>query len=183
MHRGEAAMDPKATHGLWADLCKEGIAPQDADFTVIGIPYDGLASARRGARLGPERIRFWSQHMTPFTEDRTRLKGMRIADAGDLQMIEPERAFELVKRRVASLPNIPILLGGDHSVTIPIFQGQRERYAGKRLGVLWLDAHPDLCDHFAGSSLSHACVLRRGLEAGIAGEDVCMVGLRSWEDQ
>ena len=49
--------------------------------------------------------------------------------------------------------------------------------------MLWLDAHPDLCDEFTGSKLSHACVMRRGLEAGIEAEDVCMVGLRSWEDQ
>ena len=49
--------------------------------------------------------------------------------------------------------------------------------------MLWLDAHPDLCDEFTGSKLSHACVMRRGLEAGIRPEDVCMVGLRSWEEQ
>ena len=49
--------------------------------------------------------------------------------------------------------------------------------------MLWLDAHPDLCDEFNGSRYSHACVMRRGLEAGIAAEDVCMVGLRSWEEQ
>ena len=49
--------------------------------------------------------------------------------------------------------------------------------------MLWLDAHPDLCDEFNGSRLSHACVMRRGLEAGIAAQDVCMVGLRSWEAQ
>jgi agmatinase len=75
------------------------------------------------------------------------------------------------------------LLGGDHSVTIPIFQGQLDRCRDRALGVLWLDAHPDLCDFFAGSRLSHACVLRRGLEAGLKAENICMVGLRSWEDQ
>lgn len=178
-------MDPMATHGLWADLCRDDITPTEADFTVIGIPSDGGASARKGARLGPERMRFWSQHLTPFSEDRTRLSAVRVCDLGDIEIEENEADFELVRQRIASLPasTIPIMLGGDHSVTIPIFQGQRERYAGKRLGVLWLDAHPDLCDEFAGSRLSHACVLRRGLEAGIDEQDVCMVGLRSWEDQ
>ena len=75
------------------------------------------------------------------------------------------------------------MLGGDHSISIPVLQGQRDRYRDARLGVLWLDAHPDLCDEFTGSKLSHACVMRRGLEAGIRPEDVCMVGLRSWEEQ
>ena len=176
-------MDPLATHGLWADLCRDGLSPAEADFTVIGIPYDGGASARKGARLGPERMRFWSQHLTPFSEDRTRLGNIRICDLGDIKVDEVERDFDRIRQRLASLPNIPILLGGDHSVTIPIFQGQRQRYAKQRLGVLWIDAHPDLCDEFAGSKLSHACVLRRGLESGIAAEDVCLVGVRSWEYQ
>jgi agmatinase len=176
-------MELNATHGLWADLCRDGMSPAEAVFTVIGIPYAGGASTRTGAELGPERMRFWSHHLTPFSEDRTRLGEIRICDLGDIQVNEAERDFDHIRQRVGSLPNIPILLGGDHSVTIPIFQGQRERYADKRLGVLWIDAHPDLCDEFTGSKLSHACALRRGLEAGIAAEDVCLVGLRSWEDQ
>jgi agmatinase len=176
-------MDPLATHGLWADLYRPELSPAEAQFTVIGIPYDGGASARKGAHFAPQRIRFWSQHLTPFSEDRTRLGNITICDVGDMEAANPEREFEHIRDQVASLPSIPILLGGDHSVTIPIFEGQRKKYAGRRLGVLWLDAHPDLCDEFAGSRLSHACVLRRGLEAGIAAEDVCLVGLRSWEDQ
>ncbi len=175
--------DPAATHGLWADLARSNLSPAEADFSIIGIPFDGLASARTGASKAPERIRFWSQHLTPFSEDRTRLKDICIADLGDVPITHPESDFERVRQKVATLPNVPILLGGDHSVTIPIFQGQRERFADKRLGVLWVDAHPDLCDFFNGSRLSHACVLRRGLEFGIKNEDVCLVGLRSWEDQ
>lgn len=176
-------MDPAATHGLWADLHRQNFSPADSDFTVIGIPYDGAASARKGAALAPERIRYWSQHLTPFSEDRTRLSGIRICDLGDIEITNQARDFDLVRQKAASLPNIPILLGGDHSVTIPIFQAQRERFVNKRLGVLWVDAHPDLCDVFTDSKLSHACVLRRGLEFGIRPEDVCLVGLRSWEDQ
>jgi agmatinase len=175
--------DPAATHGLWADLYRPDFTPADSDFTVIGIPFDGLSSARTGAAQAPDRIRFWSQHLTPFSEERTRLKDVRICDLGDVEITHPESDFELVRQKVATLPNIPIVLGGDHSVTIPIFQAQRQRFADKRLGVLWLDAHPDLCDDFNGSRLSHACVLRRGLEFGIQPEDVCLIGLRSWEYQ
>ena len=173
--------DPAATHGLWADLHRPELSPAEADFSVIGIPYDGAACARKGAALGPERIRFWSTHLTPFSEDRTRLGDIRISDLGDIPITQQEPDFDRVRQKVAALPNMPILLGGDHSVTIPIFQGQLERYAGKRFGVLWVDAHPDLCDVFTGSKLSHACVLRRGLEFGIQPQDVCLVGLRSWE--
>jgi agmatinase len=176
-------MDPAATHGLWADLHRPNLSPAQSDFSVIGIPFDGLACARIGAAQAPERIRFWSQHLTPFSEDRTRLNDIRVSDLGDIAITNPESDFNTIRRQVASLSNVPILLGGDHSVTIPVFQGQRERFNDSRLGLLWLDAHPDLCDEFNGSRLSHACVLRRGIEFGIEPQDICMVGLRSWEDQ
>src|SRR5215208_5129651 len=176
-------MDPDSTHGLWADLHQPSFTPADSDFTVTGVPYDGAACARKGTALGPERIRFWSTHLTPFSEDRTRLGGIRISDLGDIPIHDQARDFETVCQKVAALPNVPIVLGGDHSISIPVFQAQRERYKEQRLGVLWVDAHPDLCDVFTGSKLSHACVLRRALESGIEPGDVCLVGRRSWEEQ
>jgi agmatinase len=182
MKNGGTMTDPVSTHGLWADLHRPDLSPADADFSIIGIPFDGAACARTGTALGPERMRFWSTHLTPFSEDRTRLSDIRLADLGDIPIKHQESDFDLVRQTIATLPNHPIILGGDHSVTIPVFQGQLERYVGKRLGVLWVDAHPDLCDVFTDSKLSHACVLRRGLEFGIKPEEVCLVGLRSWED-
>lgn len=170
-------------HKMWGDLHRPDLTPEEADFSVIGIPFDGLASARKGAASAPERIRYWSHHVTSFSEDRTRLKDLTVCDLGDINITLPESDFELVRQRVATLPNMPILMGGDHSVTIPILQGQRLRYKDQRLGVLWIDAHPDLCDFFDGSKLSHANTMRRALEFGIEPHDVCMVGLRSWEDQ
>ena len=176
-------MTVEGTHNLWGDLHHPELSPEQADFSVIGIPYDGLASARKGAALAPERLRYWSRHLTPFSEDRTRLKGMTVCDLGDIPITDPERDYVLVRQKIASLPNMPIVIGGDHSVSIPVLQGQRVRYAGQRLGILWVDAHPDLCDVFDGSHLSHASVLRRAMESGIEPFDICMVGLRSWEDQ
>ena len=175
--------DLAATHGPWADLAPEGLSPEEADFSILGIPFDGLASARRGAAQAPQRLRFWSGHQTPLSESRTRLRGMKVADLGDIHITDPAWDFENVRQKIEALPNVPIVLGGDHSITIPVFQAQRKRYEGRRLVVLWLDAHPDLCDEFNGSRLSHACTLRRGLEAGIDARDVCLVGLRSWEEQ
>ena len=176
-------MTEEGTHGLWGDLHRPDLTPEQTDLSVIGIPFDGLASARKGAALAPERLRYWSRHLTPFCEDRTRLKDMTICDLGDILITNPEVDYVKVREKVVSLPNMPIILGGDHSVSIPVLQAQRERYKDQRLGVLWIDAHPDLCDFFDGSRLSHANTMRRALEFGIEPFDVCMVGLRSWEDQ
>lgn len=171
------------THKLWADLHVPDSKPQDTTFTVLGIPFDRAASARQGAAEAPARIRRWTHHLTPITEDRTLLTDLSVCDLGDFQVNDPFKDYDPIADVIAGLPNIPIVLGGDHSITIPIFKGQRQRYAKQRLGVLWVDAHPDLCDEFDGSRYSHAAVLRRGLEFGIHQKDVCMVGLRSWEMQ
>jgi agmatinase len=171
------------THSLWADLHRPEGTPQNTTFTVLGIPYDRSASARQGAAQAPARIRRWTHHLTPFTEDRTRLAHVSVCDLGDIEINDQMADFERIANTVAALPNIPIILGGDHSISIPIFKAQRQRFAKKRLGVLWVDAHPDLCDEFDGSKFSHACVMRRALEYGIAQKDICMVGLRSWEAQ
>src|SRR5574341_817850 len=131
------------THALWADLHRPGSTPSETTFTVIGLPYDQSASARQGAAYAPMHIRRWSHHLTPVTEDRTRLIHLSVCDLGDILIDDQARDFDRARDIIADLPNIPLLLGGDHSVTIPIIQAQRRRFAGQRLGVLWVDAHPD----------------------------------------
>ena len=83
-------MTVEGTHSFWGDLHRPDLTPKQADFSVIGIPYDGLASARKGAALAPERLRYWSRHLTPFSEDRTRLKDITVCDLGDIPITDPE---------------------------------------------------------------------------------------------
>jgi agmatinase len=173
------------THGLWADLARD-LPVEQADVAVLGVPYDGSTCYRRGAAFAPDAIRALSHHLTPVTEDKTRLGGLAVVDCGDVDVgMDVPAGFARVRAAVAGLPRsvTPVILGGDHSITIPVFEAQVARYAGQRLGVLWVDAHPDLCDVFTESPLSHACVLRRGIEAGIAPGDVVLVGTRSYELQ
>jgi len=175
--------DPAPTHGLWADLARPGLAPAQADFTILGVPYEGGVSARGGTAQAPARLRFWSQHLTPFAEDRTPLGHLHLCDLGDHPITHPEQDFPVLRERIRQMGNIPIVLGGDHSISIPVIQAQLDRFSDRRLALLWLDAHPDLCDFFNGSRFSHACVLRRAIESGLRPQDVLLLGLRSWEDQ
>ena len=159
--------DPSPTHGLWADLNWPDSTPDGADFTVIGVPYDGAASARKGAAKAPERIRFWSQHLTPFSEDRTRSAGTCACATSAISRCRTRRA---ISRRSARRLRSCGTYRSCWAATTPS-ASQCCRASGiatgmRRLGVLWLDAHPDLCDKFTGSKLSHACVMRRGAGGG-----------------
>jgi len=73
---------------------------------------------------------------------------------------------------------VPLLLGGDHAVTVPAFRAALHKYPDLKL--LYLDAHPDLYPDFEGDLLSHACVVSRILELeGMSGERITQVGIRA----
>ena len=73
---------------------------------------------------------------------------------------------------------VPLLLGGDHAVTVPAFRATLRRYPDLKL--LYLDAHPDLYPDYEGDSLSHACVVSRILELEeMSGERITQVGVRA----
>ena len=171
----------EGTHGLWADLAVGKPDPGKKTVHVLGVPYDGLASARKGAAEAPSAIRMWSRHITPFTEDRTDLRGLQLLDHGDIVIGDARIGFAEVERFVAKLTYPVVVLGGDHSISIPVLRAMVQKKP--EMGLLWIDAHPDLCDSFDGSELSHACVLRRALDAGLDPNRVVLVGVRSWEEQ
>jgi len=174
-------MTIEGTHGMWADLADENLDVNDADVVIFGIPYDGLASARLGAKDAPEKMRQWSRHLTPFSEDRTRLDGINLVDEGDFSIADPAKDYIAIEETLSRWNCVRIGLGGDHSVAIPMINAAVKN--NPNMGMLWIDAHPDLCDEFDGSRISHANVLRRALDAGLKPENVCMIGLRSWEEQ
>ena len=174
-------MTIEGTHGLWADLALDLEENVEIDAYIFGIPYDGLASARLGAKEAPQKMRQWSRHLTPFSEDRTPLSNVKLVDMGDFEINDPAQDYPRIQQKLLTWRGNRIGLGGDHSVAIPMIGAALKE--NPNMGLLWVDAHPDLCDVFDGSGLSHASVLRRSLEAGLKPENVCMVGLRSWEEQ
>jgi agmatinase len=158
-----------------------------SDLAVFGVPYDRAVFFRRGAAEGPNRIRSLSGKLPPTTEDGTALTKVHVVDMGDV-MVDPtpgdtagvhERAH--AKWLAARQQALPLALGGDHSISIPLVAAASE-WLGRDFGVVWIDAHPDLCDFYGGSRVSHACVLRRALESPhLKTENVVMLGVRSFE--
>jgi agmatinase len=147
----------------WGGLAGATLA--EADVVVGGIPYDGSAAYRKGAAQAPERIRSLSAVMPPVTEDGRHLFGMAVHDLGDLDAgLAIEASWRGIADTLAHIPPRALLtmMGGDHCSTIPIVAAQARRHPDLR--VLWVDAHPDLCDFSRGGSWTCGCALRRALE-------------------
>jgi agmatinase len=155
------------------------------DVVVAGIAYDGSAVYRKGAALAPQRIRELSAVMPPVTEDGTRLGGLRVQDIGDFDPgSDIEQGWGAVADELARVPPETFLtvLGGDHCTTIATLAAQARRHPG--LAVLWLDAHPDLCDFSRGGRWTCGCALRRALEtSGVEASRVVIVGGRDYDSE
>ena len=160
-------------------------APVGAPVTVVGIPYDGSAVYRKGAAEAPERIRSLSAVMPPVTEDGRLLTTVRVHDMGDLAAgSDIEKGWSHVADALAGVPveSLLTVLGGDHCTAIATLAAQVRRHP--RLKVLWVDAHPDLCDFSRGGRWTCGCALRRALEvSGIAADRVVIVAGRDYDPE
>jgi agmatinase len=153
-----------------------------AEVGILGVPFDGATSFRRGAAFAPAKLRELSSHMAPCTEEGRPLS-LRVRDYGDVRIdLDWPRHFRKVEERALEVLHHPLalFLGGDHSVTIPLMRAF-ERVVEGSFGVVHLDAHPDLADAYDGHRWSHACTQRRNLELpGLEPQHLVFVGLRSF---
>jgi agmatinase len=163
----------------WGGLA--GGSPESADIVVAGIAYDGSAVYRKGAALAPQRIRSLSAAIPPVTEDGRLLTGLRVADLGDLEAgTDIETGWAKVAERLSQVPPAAFLtvLGGDHCTFISTLAAQVKRHPG--LAVLWVDAHPDLCEFSRGGRWTCGCALRRALD--VSGLDPAQVVIAAGRD-
>lgn len=153
------------------------------DLAVFGIPYDAKSSYLKGAAAGPAAIRAASVEdmINAFTELGADLS--RDADLVDLGDVDVSGKFEQVASRIETRlfevldrAAVPLVMGGDHSVTYPIVRALARVFP--TLDILHFDAHPDLYEEFQGDPYSHACPFARILEEGIAARMV-QVGIRA----
>jgi agmatinase len=156
---------------------------EDASVVVAGIPYDRSAVYRGGAAEAPAAIRRLSAVMPPLDERGRRLDGLTLHDVGDLDLgASVEHGWRPVADRLAAVPSDAFLtvLGGDHCAVIPVLVAQARRHAD--LAVLWVDAHPDLCDVSRGGRWTVGCALRRAIElGGLDPRSIVLAGCRDFD--
>ncbi|HLW47363.1 MAG TPA: agmatinase [bacterium] len=144
-------------------------------LAVYGVPYDRTASFRRGSRFGPEAIRWASDSIETYSPllDRD-LDDVPFVDAGDLDVggLDPEAMVGAIRRQLP--PCMPLVLGGEHTITLGVVQALTPRYPD--LAVIQWDAHTDLRDEYEGRRIAHATVMRRLVDGGVP---LAQLGIRA----
>src|SRR3982751_3244496 len=153
-----------------------------ADVVVVGAPFDGGTSHRPGTRFGPTAIR--QTDYLPADGPRPHL-ALRV-DIGDVEMTpgEIERALKALEDAVyavASAGAVPLVLGGDHSITLPDATGVARHLGMGTVSMIHFDAHADTGDIEFGSLYGHGQPMRRLIESGaLRGDRFLQVGLRGY---
>ena len=164
---------------------------RDADVVILGAPFDGGTSSRSGARFGPSAMRAacYLAHDGSRPSLAMRVDGLqdlRVVDAGDVEMYSGDAArscatLEPVVQRIAESGAIPVVLGGDHTITWPDVTGVARARGWGRISVLHFDAHADTGDIEFGSLIGHGQPMRRLIESGAArGDRFLQIGLRGY---
>ena len=172
---------------IWARLNTPGISIKDSDAVIFGIPYDKGVSFRAGAAKAPDELRKTTYTIDPTTERFENFENKKILDLGNFSgesIPEIARKIEQPIAECVKNKKFFIMIGGDHSTTIPVLQCIDRTIDGS-LGIIHFDSHFDLCDKMDGDKYSHGCTQRRAIELEHVESltSIYFLGLRSIELQ
>lgn len=150
----------------------------------IGIPLDTGTSHRPGARFGPRQIRTESCLLRPYNmaTGAAPFDALQVADLGDV----PINTYSLQKSlpiitdfytEVLSHGCIPLTMGGDHTIALPILRAMAAKHGP--IALVHVDAHADINEDMFGEPIAHGTPFRRAVEEGLlACDKVYQIGLR-----
>ena len=154
----------------------------ESKLVLFGAPFDGTSSYRPGSRFAPTAIRAESFGIETYSPNLKKdLEDVPVFDAGDLEfpMGNTKKVLsqiEEMSQKIISDNKIPLMMGGEHLVTIGSVRAVVKKYPN--LNMVHFDAHADLRDDYIGETLSHATVIRRCFELLNDGK-IFQFGIRS----
>ena len=154
------------------------------DAAFIGVPLDIGTSNRPGARYGPRAIRAESALLRPYNmaTGAAPFDALQVADLGDVAIntYSLGKSVDIITayyREVLGAGCIPMTLGGDHTIALPILRAVAERHGP--VALVHVDAHADVNDDMFGERIAHGTPFRRAVEEGLLINDkVWQIGLR-----
>jgi agmatinase len=158
--------------------------PAGLDVAIVGVPFDGGTSYRTGARLGPREIRAQSSLIRPYSyfQKVAPFDVLRVADVGDVDAppTSIEKAYAAIEQsmdRIIGAGAIPLAVGGDHSISLPILRAIARKHGP--VGLVQFDAHIDTWDEYFGGKYFHGTPFRRAIEEGlVARGHFVQIGIR-----
>ena len=158
---------------------------EELDAAFIGIPLDIGTSQRAGTRYGPRQIRAESVMIRPYNmaTGAAPFDSLSVGDIGDV----PINTYNLLKSvdiieqyydKLNPYSLVPLTLGGDHTLTLPILRSITKKHGP--VGLVHIDAHTDTNDHMFGEKIAHGTTFRRAVEEGLLDCDrVIQIGQRA----
>ncbi|HVP93025.1 MAG TPA: agmatinase [Acidobacteriota bacterium] len=136
----------------------------EADYVILGVPFDVTSTFRTGARFGPNAVREASLNIETYSfRTGIDVEELRLHDLGDLHVTtDTGMTLERTRLVVADLlkaGKIPVTIGGEHTITLGVAKGLGNE--AKKTGIVSFDAHFDLRNEFMGLRLSHTTFMRR----------------------
>ena len=156
--------------------------PKDCKVGIFGANYDGTTSYKPGTRFGPCAIRNASYSLESYCPQVNKdLEDIKYYDAGSaiLNLKDTKhviQSVDLATRYLIDKKLKPLLLGGEHSITVGAIQALIEKFP--KLILVQLDAHADLRESYQSNKFSHACAIKRCLEI-MPSKKIFQIGIRS----
>ncbi len=154
------------------------------DVALLGIPMDIGTSWRSGTRFGPKQIRSESAMIRPYNmaTSAAPFDTLQIADIGDLAIntFSLSESLKIIKDSydgILAQNVIPVAMGGDHSITLPILRAIAAKHGP--VALVHVDAHADVNDEMFGERETHGTVFRRAYEEKLIVPDkTFQIGIR-----
>ena len=162
----------------------EAASAEGLDVGFVGIPMDIGTSWRSGTRFGPKQLRQESAMIRPYNiqTGAAPFDSLQCADLGDIaintfSLAESLKIIEAKYDDILKHPVIPMGLGGDHALTLPILRAMAKKHGP--VALVHVDAHADVNDEMFGERETHGTVFRRAYEENlIEPSKVWQIGLR-----
>lgn len=157
---------------------------EDVDFVIAGSPFDTGGTFAVGTRFGPEAVRSMSTLLKPYHP------GLKVdifkycsgVDYGDFN-VNPgyiEESYELIEKQLYPIVQngvVPIIIGGDHSVSLPHLRAAAKKYGP--VSLVHFDSHGDILDSYFGKKYTHGTMFRRAVEENIVNpHESIQIGMR-----